>query len=209
MTETDGAIVSGHKIEYRITERGSPHFAAVPFAYVSSEKTEVAVKTDFLCIKKDCLAILLEKSTGDIMRREDIQILRDIQKNAELALKAVDTVSDKIYDDTLALQLSRQSLKYSQLRNQAVDKLLSAHLEPARANVMEQMVVAGGIHKDTLLNTSTSHIAEIIIQESSRKISRLCQSLHKYENAGDEAVEIAREFMDFEEANIRQLRKFL
>ena len=143
------------------------------------------------------------------MRREDIQVLRDVQKNAELAMKAVDTISDKIYDDSLALQLSRQSLKYSQLRNQAVDKLLAAHLEPARTTVIEEMLVAGGIHRDTLLNTSTSHIAELAIQESSRKISRLCQSLHKYTNAGDDTVEIAREFMDFEEANIRQLRKFL
>ncbi|WWR16933.1 hypothetical protein V1224_05730 [Lachnospiraceae bacterium JLR.KK008] len=143
------------------------------------------------------------------MRREDIQVLRDVQKNAELAMKAVDTISDKIYDDSLALQLSRQSLKYSQLRNQAVDKLLAAHLEPARTTVIEEMLVAGGIHRDTLLNTSTSHIAELAIQESSRKISRLCQSLHKYTNAGDDTVEIAREFMDFEETNIRQLRKFL
>lgn len=143
------------------------------------------------------------------MRREDIQVLRDVQKNAELAIKAVDTVCDKIYDDALALQLSRQSLKYSQLRNQAVDKLLAAHLEPARTTVIEELLVAGGIHRDTLLNTSTSHIAELAIQESSRKISKLCQSLHKYENAGDDTVEIAREFMDFEESNIRQLRKFL
>lgn len=143
------------------------------------------------------------------MRREDIQVLRDIQKNAELAMKAVNTVSDKIYDDALALQLSRQSLRYSQIRNEAVDRLLSAHLEPARTNLVEEMLVAGNIHKDTLLNTSTSHIAELVIQESSRKISRLCQSLHKYENAGDQAVEMAREFMDFEESNIRQLRKFL
>ena len=143
------------------------------------------------------------------MRREDIQVLRDVQKNAELAMQAVDTVSEKIYDDALALQLSRQSLRYSQLRNEAVDRLLSAHLEPARTNMVEELLVAGGIHKDTLLNTSTSHIAELVIQESSRKISRLCQSLHKYENAGEEAVEMAREFMDFEESNIRQLRKFL
>lgn len=143
------------------------------------------------------------------MRREDIQVFRQVQKNAELAMKAMDTVSDKIYDDALALQLSRQSLKYSQLRNQAVDKLLSAHLEPAHRNVVEEMLVSGSIHRDTLLNTSTSRIAEIVIQESGRKISKLCQSLHKYENAGDEAVEMAREFMDFEETNIRQLRKFL
>jgi len=149
------------------------------------------------------------KGQDDFMRREDIQVLRDVQKNAQLAMKAVDTISEKVYDDALALQLSRQSLKYSQLRNQAADKLLAAHLEPARLSVVEEMAVAGGVYRNTLFNTSTSHIAELAIQESSQKISRLCQSLHKYDNAGDEAVEIAREFMDFEETNIRQLRKFL
>ena len=46
------------------------------------------------------------------MRREDIQVFRDVQKNAELAMKAVDTIAGKTYDDALALQLSRQSLKY-------------------------------------------------------------------------------------------------
>ena len=51
------------------------------------------------------------------MRWEDIQVFRVVQKNAELAMKAVDTVSDKTYDDDLALHLSRQSLKYSELRN--------------------------------------------------------------------------------------------
>ena len=143
------------------------------------------------------------------MRREDIQMLRDIQKNAELGMKAVDTAADKVYDDGLALQISRQSLKYSEFRNRAADRLLAAHLEPARSNVVEGALVAGGIYGETLFDTSTSHIAEVIIQESSKKISKLCQSLHKYENACDAAVEIAQEFMDFEENNIRQLRKFL
>ena len=96
------------------------------------------------------------------MRREDIQMLRDIQKNAELGMKAVDTAADKVYDDGLALQISRQSLKYSELRNRAADRLLAAHLEPARSNVVEGALVAGGIYGETLFDTSTSHIAEVI-----------------------------------------------
>ena len=143
------------------------------------------------------------------MKREDIQVLRDIQKNTELAIKAVDTIIDKTYDDDLVMQLSRQALKYSQLRGQAVDKLLAAHLEPARVSVLEEMRIAGNLHKDTLLNTSTSHIAELAIQECSRKISKMYQTLHKHENVGKETAGIAKEFMEIEEANMKQLRKFL
>lgn len=143
------------------------------------------------------------------MKKDDIQVLREIQKNTELAIKAVDTVIDKVYDDDLALQLSRQSLNYSRLRGEAVDKLLSAHLEPARVSMLDEWRVMGNLHMDTLLNTSTSHIAELAIQESSRKISKMYQTLRKHEGAGSVSSGIAKEFMNAEEANIIQLRKFL
>ena len=45
------------------------------------------------------------------MKRDDAEILREVQKNTEMAMKAIDTISDKVYDDGLAIQLSRQSLK--------------------------------------------------------------------------------------------------
>ena len=53
----------------------------------------------------------MKKRKCDGMRREDIQVFRDVQKNAQLAMKAVDTIADKTYDDALALQLSRQSME--------------------------------------------------------------------------------------------------
>lgn len=146
---------------------------------------------------------------GDHMKREDIQVLRDIQKNTELAMKAVDTVIDKVYDDDLVMQLSRQSLKYSQLHGQAVDRLLSAHLEPARVSALDGLRVVGNLHKDTLLDTSTSNIAALTIRESGDKISKMYQTLHRHEGIEDATAKIAKEFVEVEEANIRQLRKFL
>ena len=58
------------------------------------------------------------------MKRDDAEILREVQKNTEMAMKAIDTISDKVYDDGLAIQLSRQSLKYSEIHNKALDKIL-------------------------------------------------------------------------------------
>ena len=59
-----------------------------------------------------------------MMKRDDAEVLREVQKNTEMAMKAIDTISDKVYDDDLALQLSKQSLKYSQIHNKAMDKIL-------------------------------------------------------------------------------------
>ena len=143
------------------------------------------------------------------MKRDDAEILREVQKNTEMAMKAIDTVSDKVYDDDLAIQLSRQSLKYSEIHNKAVDKILEGKAEPYRTNNISQMMLVGGIHSNTLFDTSTSHIAEMMIQGSNRGITDMCKALNHHERAGGASLEIAKELMDFEEKNIERLKKYL
>lgn len=143
------------------------------------------------------------------MKRDDAQVLREVQKNAEMAMKAIDIINDKVYDDNLAVQLSKQALKYSQIRNKAVDKMIEGKAEPYHTNNIDQWMLAGGIHSNTLFNTSTSHIAELMIRGSNRGITGLCRALNQHERAEGFSVEIARELMDFEEENIERLKKYL
>lgn len=151
----------------------------------------------------------VEKKGGCNMKRDDAEILREVQKNTEMAMKAIDTISDKVYDDDLAVQLSRQSLKYSEIHNKALDKILEGKAEPYRTNNISQMMLVGGIHSNTLFNTSTSHIAEVMIQGSNRGITDMCKALNHHERAGSFSLEIAKELMDFEEKNIERLKKYL
>ena len=143
------------------------------------------------------------------MKRDDAEILREVQKNTEMAMKAIDTISDKVYDDDLAVQLSRQSLKYSEIHNKALDQILEGKAEPYRTNNISQMMLVGGIHSNTLFNTSTSHIAELMIQGSNRGLTSMWKAINHNENAGNVSMEIAKELMDFEEKNIEKLKQYL
>ena len=53
------------------------------------------------------------------MKSQEVSLYQEIQRNTEMAMKAIDTISDKIYDDALAMQMSRQSIRYSELHNEA------------------------------------------------------------------------------------------
>lgn len=143
------------------------------------------------------------------MKKDDAQILREVQKNTEMAMKAISTISEKVYDDDLAVQLSKQALKYSEIHNKALDKILAGKAEPYHTNNLSQMMLVGGIHSNTIFDTSTSHIAELMIQGSSRGITDMCKSLNHYEHAENTSLEIAKELMDFEEKNIERLKKYL
>lgn len=143
------------------------------------------------------------------MKKEEASIYQEIRKNAGMALVALNTIADKIFDDSLAMQVARESLKYSDIRNKATDRLLQSKAELHRESPFSEMMLKGGIHMNTMLNTSTSHIAELLIQGSNRGIVDMCKTLNRFPKMQGPAMEMAKELMDFEEKNIERLKKFL
>lgn len=146
---------------------------------------------------------------GQSMKKDDAEILREVQRSAEMAMHAIDTMAEKVYDDGLAMQMSRQSLKYSEIRNRALNRLLQNRGEPCRTSQVSRLLRAGEIHAQTLLDVSTGRIAELLIQNSSRGVTGVCRALNHYRLAGSGSQEIARELVDFEEAAIEVLKQYL
>lgn len=143
------------------------------------------------------------------MRTQEVAVYREIQRNAEMAMKAIDTISDKVYDDQLAMQISRQSLKYSQLRGEALKELLEAKAEPYHGSGMADLMLKGGIQCNTMLNTSTSHIAELMIKGSNNGIVEMSKILNHNEEAGEKPVALAKQLIEFEEKNVEKLKEYL
>ncbi len=143
------------------------------------------------------------------MKTQEVAIYREIQRNAETAIKALDTLSDKVYDDNLAMQLYRQSLEYANLRGKAMQALLDAKAEPYRANQITDMVQRTGLHYNTLLNTSTGHIAELMIKERNNGVLELEKVLKHNEDAGEKPRSLAKELLDFDRSSITTLKSYL
>lgn len=143
------------------------------------------------------------------MRKQEMNVYKEIQRNTEMAMKAIDTITDKVYDEQLALQISKQSLKYAEIRNQAYDKLLEARAEPYKSSYMENIMLSGAIQYNTLLNTSTSRIAELMIKGSNMGVLSMNKVLNHNEDADEQAVALANRLIDFEAKNIERLKKYL
>jgi len=143
------------------------------------------------------------------MKSQEVAVYREIQKNAEMAMKAIDAISDKVYDDQLSSQISGQALKYSEIRNHAMSNLLQAKAEPYHSNHLEDMMLKGSIHYNTMLNTSTSHIAEMMIKGSNNGILEMNKALNHNDEAGERSTSLAKQLIAFEEKNIGSLKKFL
>lgn len=143
------------------------------------------------------------------MKKEDTSLLRDIQKNTQMGLKAIDTIATRVYDDALALRLSAQAIRYENLHEKASKELLKNKQDSYRENYLSDLMLRGGIVGKTLLNTSTSHLAELLIQGNTMGLTQIWKSVNHNSTAGGEAMDLARELSETEEKNIWELRKFL
>lgn len=143
------------------------------------------------------------------MKSDDVRILQEVQKNAKMAMKAIEAISEKIYDDDLSMQVTRESMKYSDLYNKATDRLLEGKAATYKESGFQDMMLKNGVWANTMFNTSTSHIAELLIQGSNRGLTSMWKAINHNENAANISMEVARELMDFEEKNIERLKHYL
>lgn len=143
------------------------------------------------------------------MKHDDAKILQEVQRNTEIGMTAIDTILDKIGDDEFSLQLSKQSLRYSEIHNRALDRILQDEGEVYRGNQIMDLMLKSSIHANTMLNVSREHLAEMMIQGSSRGITSMWKAMKHNSLATCQAMEIAQELVDFEQENIERLREYL
>lgn len=143
------------------------------------------------------------------MKKDDVRVLQGVQKNTDMAIKAIQNISSKVYDDDLAVQIAREGMKYSEIYHKATDKLMNGKADNYQSSGFQDMMLKSAIRGNTMFNTSTSHIAELMIQGSNRGLTDMWKTINHHENAGSVSMEIAKELMDFEEKNIERLKKYL
>lgn len=143
------------------------------------------------------------------MKKDDQEILKEVQRNSRMAIKAIDTIMNKVSDDDLAYELARENLIYSSLHNKAVDTLVRKKAQTYQGSNMEDMMLEGSIHMNTIWNASTSKIAEMMIRGSNMGMTSMWKAMNHHQQATDMSLEVARELLDLETKSMERLRKYL
>lgn len=143
------------------------------------------------------------------MTAHEVRIYREIQRNTQTAMKAIDTISGKVYDDELALQISRQSIQYAEIHNEASRQLMEAKAGNYQGSALSDVLLKTGIHYNTMLNTSTGHLAEVMIKGSNNNILETEKVLKHNGKAGERPVALAKQLIEYEQKSIQRLKDYL
>ena len=139
----------------------------------------------------------------------DRAVLNESYRNARMGREAINVVIGKVEDDDLALDLNRQACKFVQMEEKMQKEYQKAREMPPEENIINKTTLWGGIQMNTLLNASTEHLADLMIQGNTRGITDLMKVVKANKSVQKEYYELAQELMDFEEKNIEKLKAYL
>lgn len=143
------------------------------------------------------------------MKKDDREILKEVQKNSQMAVKAIDTILEKACDDIMRYELVKEKRKYTDIYNRAEECLLQNKAEEYHGSAIEDVLLKGAINANTVLNCSSSKLAELMIQGYNRGITNMWKAMNHNESATETSLEIAKELMNLEEKCIEQLKHYL
>lgn len=144
-----------------------------------------------------------------MLTNADLAVLNEAYRSSRKGVETINTVISKVYDDDLALDLNRQAVHFLAFENKAAEEIRKASEQPEAASAVGKAAAWTALQAATLMNTSTGHVAELMIEGNAKGITDLMKTVKKNQEAKREYCELAEELMDFEEKNIECLKNYL
>ncbi|MBR3132575.1 MAG: hypothetical protein IKG42_00595 [Clostridia bacterium] len=138
----------------------------------------------------------------------DLEVLNEINKGALIGMESIKNISEKVEDDKLRTVLEDQYSEYEAISDQVKDKFDSVKkLEKVSTGM--KLMNRTGIVFNTMIDSSSSKIAEILIQGNEMGIVKGRKMLNQSTGIDKETQGILNRFVDFQERNIESLKKYL
>ena len=134
-----------------------------------------------------------------------------IYKNVRMGSDLTLTLLSKVKNDKLKAEMSEQLGEYERFAAKAKRMINAKGDEAKEESPISKWMAKMGITMNTLADSTSSHIAEMMIQGSTMNITDLLRKIHESEDecGGREELNLAREIVSFEEKNIEKMKAFL
>lgn len=148
----------------------------------------------------------------DEIMNENIELLEYIYKDASMAAFTLEELlKDLNGRDNKIIKPCEDILKgYERYRDETKEKILKLDTEVKEANILSKMGAKMGIKKEVLHDNSDASIADMLIKGISMGTIDMEKKIENYkENVDKENLKLAKDFYQFQQENIEELKKHL
>ena len=143
------------------------------------------------------------------MENQTQKLLQSVIENARTGLDACEQMMAKTKDAALRDELMTQRTEYQKFAQDAERALYAEGGEPHAKGMMSRAGMWMGIEMNTMMNTTTPHMAEMLIQGSTMGVVGMTRDQGNLPDASAEAQGMATAFIQSQQAAIDRLKKLL
>ena len=139
------------------------------------------------------------------------ELLQAVYKNAKMGSDAVTTMIGKTKDAKLREELTSQLESYYGFETAAKNKLVEMSAEAKEPGILDKIPASISVKMSTMMDTSDSRIAEIMIGGYNMGITELQKSVNQAQNDGvpEDVINIANGVISFEQGSIDKMKEYL
>ena len=140
----------------------------------------------------------------------DAEMLNFIYQNSQMGVETLNQLIPMIDNEAFKKRLEAQLKEYEQIHEEE-KKLLNRHgYDEKGIGALEKIMAYLMIDMKTLMDKSSSHIAEMLIQGSNMGIIDAVKRINQYEKEAEkEVTALMKRLLKFEENNVERLKEAL
>ncbi len=145
------------------------------------------------------------------MQTATADLLNAIYKNVKMAGESLLTLMPKVKDEKLKNDMTVQLSVYEGFASRAAKLLAEEGAKPKEEGMMTKMSAKMGMMMNTMRDSTSGHLAEMIIEGSVMGANDILKQLREAEKKGvsGEPMSLARHLYDFEEKTAEDMKSYL
>lgn len=139
----------------------------------------------------------------------NVGLLNSIYQNATLASQSIDQLLPKVEYPELSSSLAHQKAVYNGYAKRAEQMIYDYKEEPQEPKGVKKAAMWTGVHLNTMLDTSRSSIAELMIDGSSMGAQEMQDRLKEYFGCEKPVDKLGQALLKYEQTAAEELKRFL
>lgn len=137
--------------------------------------------------------------------------LLELYKNMKMGADSIVNVSGRVKEGDFRDELARELDTYEKFSHEIGKLIHEAGETPKEEGIMSKMMAKMGMAMNTMTDSTTSHIAQMMIEGATMGITENTKLIHEYEEKGvsEEALKLGRETVKYMEETVETLKKYL
>ena len=138
-------------------------------------------------------------------------LLGELYKEMKMGSDSLTDIMSKVTDGELRAELTRQIEEYGKLAKTARDRLYDCGVTPKEEGMMARMAAKVGMAMNTMTDSTTSHLAQMVIEGNTMGITELTRLVREHENTScsESTLSLVRDAIRFLEDAVERTKAYL